>query len=53
MADILKDLGQHHIVHKDIKPANILIEPTSQRIQLIDFSIASVLPQSIAVEKAG
>ena len=47
MADILHTLSQHHIIHKDIKPDNIIIEPRSQRIQLIDFSIASVLPREI------
>ncbi|MGC1307807.1 MAG: AAA family ATPase [Phormidesmis sp.] len=45
MADILNDLCQHHVIHKDIKPANIIIEPNSKQIQLIDFSIASVLPK--------
>ncbi|MEL7352550.1 MAG: AAA family ATPase [Cyanobacteria bacterium P01_A01_bin.116] len=45
LAGILHELAQHHIVHKDIKPANILIEPESKRIQLIDFSIASLLPK--------
>ncbi|MGD1928264.1 MAG: AAA family ATPase [Leptolyngbyaceae cyanobacterium] len=45
MAAILHDLGQHRVVHKDIKPANILIRPESQQIKLIDFSIASSLPK--------
>ncbi len=45
MADILDGLCQHQIIHKDIKPANIIIELNSKRIQLIDFSIASVLPK--------
>ncbi|NJR21355.1 MAG: serine/threonine-protein kinase PknK [Richelia sp. CSU_2_1] len=38
-----KTLGYlHHnrIIHKDIKPSNILIHPLSQQIKLIDFSIA-------------
>jgi predicted ATPase/signal transduction histidine kinase len=33
------------IVHKDIKPANILIQPDTQQIKLIDLSIASQLPK--------
>ncbi len=45
MADILHDLFQHQVIHKDIKPANILINPESKQIKLIDFSIASVLPR--------
>lgn len=45
MADILHDLGQHRVVHKDIKPANILIQPESKQVKLIDFSIASLLPR--------
>ena len=45
LASILHDLCQHRVVHKDIKPANILIHPESKQIQLIDFSIASLLPK--------
>ncbi|HEY9619679.1 MAG TPA: protein kinase, partial [Crinalium sp.] len=45
MADILHDLSQQWVVHKDIKPANILIHPESKQIKLIDFSIASLLPK--------
>ena len=45
LADILHGLGQQRVVHKDIKPANILIRPESQQIKLIDFSIASRLPK--------
>jgi PAS domain S-box-containing protein len=45
LADILHDLGQHRVVHKDIKPANILIQPESKQVKLIDFSIASLLPK--------
>jgi predicted ATPase/signal transduction histidine kinase len=45
IADILHALGQHRVVHKDIKPANILIHPESKQVKLIDFSIASLLPK--------
>jgi serine/threonine protein kinase len=45
LADILHELYQHRVIHKDIKPANILIHPESQQIKLIDFSIASLLPK--------
>ncbi|AFY36417.1 ATP-binding sensor histidine kinase [Calothrix sp. PCC 7507] len=33
------------IIHKDIKPANILINPETKEVKLIDFSIASLLPR--------
>ena len=45
IATILHELCQHRVVHKDIKPANILIHPESKQIKLIDFSIASLLPK--------
>ncbi|MCC5614790.1 trifunctional serine/threonine-protein kinase/ATP-binding protein/sensor histidine kinase [Nostoc sp. CHAB 5836] len=45
IADILHDLCQQRVVHKDIKPANILIQPESKQVKLIDFSIASLLPK--------
>ena len=43
LADILGDLYHHQIIHKDIKSANILINPTTKQVKLIDFSIASLL----------
>ena len=45
LASILQELSQHRVIHKDIKPSNILIHPESQQIKLIDFSIASRLPK--------
>ena len=45
LADILYQLHQKNIIHKDIKPANILINPETQQIKLIDFSISTLLPK--------
>ncbi|MBH8575424.1 AAA family ATPase [Nostocaceae cyanobacterium CENA369] len=45
LSDILNGLHRHRVIHKDIKPANILINPNTQQIKLIDFSIASLLPK--------
>ncbi|MBW3584395.1 MAG: AAA family ATPase [Cyanobacteria bacterium 0813] len=45
LTDIIHYLYQNRVIHKDIKPANILINPETQEIQLIDFSIASLLPR--------
>ncbi|BAY11779.1 trifunctional serine/threonine-protein kinase/ATP-binding protein/sensor histidine kinase [Calothrix sp. NIES-2098] len=41
----LEALHRHQVIHKDIKPANILINPENHQIKLIDFSIASLLPK--------
>ena len=41
----LHTLYQNRIIHKDIKPANILIHPQTKQVKLIDFSIASLLPK--------
>src|SRR4028119_2208745 len=45
LADILHFLYENKVIHKDIKPANILINPDSKQIKLIDFSISSLLPK--------
>ncbi|AFY35037.1 ATP-binding sensor histidine kinase [Calothrix sp. PCC 7507] len=44
---ILEKLHCERIIHKDIKPANILIHPTTGEIRLIDFSLAALLPKGI------
>ncbi|NEO86965.1 MAG: AAA family ATPase [Spirulina sp. SIO3F2] len=45
LAEALHILTGQQIIHKDIKPANILIHPKTGQVQLIDFSIASLLPK--------
>ena len=45
LADALHYLGQEQIIHKDIKPANILICRETKQVKLIDFSISSLLPK--------
>ena len=47
LADILHDIHQLRVIHKDIKPANVLIHPQSKRVKLIDFSAASMLPKEM------
>ena len=44
-SEILHQLHNHSVIHKDIKPANILIHPETKQIKLIDFSISSLLPR--------
>jgi len=41
----LEVLYSNRIIHKDIKPQNILINPETKQVKLIDFSIASLLPR--------
>ncbi|WP_414529044.1 AAA family ATPase [Nodularia chucula] len=41
----LEFLYDQKIIHKDIKPNNILINPETKQIKLIDFSISSLLPK--------
>ncbi len=43
LAHILGELHAQQIIHKDIKPDNILINPDSGEAKLIDFSISSRL----------
>jgi PAS domain S-box-containing protein len=43
--DLAEILGQIHgegIIHKDINPSNILLEPKSRRIKIVDFGISTV-----------
>ncbi|MCC5637883.1 AAA family ATPase [Nostoc sp. CHAB 5844] len=43
IVSILDRLYRHQVIHKDIKPANILINHSTKEVKLIDFSIASLL----------
>ncbi len=43
VADTLGRLHSLPIIHKDIKPHNILLNPVSQEVKLIDFSLATRL----------
>jgi len=43
IAEALSDIHAAQIIHKDINPANILIDPKSLRPKIIDFGIATRL----------
>jgi predicted ATPase/signal transduction histidine kinase len=45
LTEALHYLIEQRIIHKDIKPSNILIHPETRRVKLIDFSISSLLPK--------
>ncbi len=52
--DGLKALHNVGIIHKDLKPANIMITPADNGIRIIDFGISSELDQStLIVTKTG
>jgi predicted ATPase/signal transduction histidine kinase len=45
LTESLAGLYGHRVIHKDIKPDNILINPETLQLTLIDFSISSRLPK--------
>ncbi len=47
LTNALHYLYQNRVIHKDIKLDNILINPETKQIKLIDFSISSLLPREI------
>lgn len=47
LAKALVSIHSCHIIHKDIKPANIIINPDTGVVKLTDFSIASRLDKEI------
>jgi predicted ATPase/signal transduction histidine kinase len=49
LCNTLDILYRDRIIHKDIKPSNILINPQTKQVKLIDFSIASLLPRETQV----
>jgi len=43
LADALSVIHHAHVIHKDLHPGNMIINPESQQAQIIDFGLASVL----------
>jgi len=43
IADILAKIHQNNIIHRDIKPHNILLNTDNQKLQFIDFGMATQL----------
>ncbi|TAE54159.1 MAG: GAF domain-containing protein [Nostocales cyanobacterium] len=44
----LEYLYQQQVIHKDIKPKNIIINPKTKEVKLIDFSISCLLPKEVS-----
>ena len=41
----LAELHRHHILHKDLKPQNLLYNPDTEEVKISDFGIASRAPR--------
>ncbi|HRI70831.1 MAG TPA: AAA family ATPase, partial [Polyangium sp.] len=45
LAQALEDLYAAQVIHKDVKPDNILVDPQSGVVRLGDFAISTLLPR--------
>jgi len=45
ITEILAQIHQQNIIHKDINPSNILYNPSSKILKIIDFGISTQLPR--------
>ncbi|MFL5347170.1 MAG: AAA family ATPase [Hyalangium sp.] len=43
LASTLARIHQRHVVHKDVNPSNVVINPETQQVKLIDFDISTTL----------
>ena len=43
LTQTLAQLHQHRVIHKDLKPGNMIIRPDTKQVQLCDFALASLL----------
>ena len=45
LAEALAGLHKRELIHKDVKPANVLVNPVTGQVRLMGFGIASRLPR--------
>jgi len=43
ISSILSEIQQQNIIHKDINPSNIIFNPTTGEVKIIDFGISTIL----------
>lgn len=46
LTDNLSQIHSHQVIHKDINPSNIVLNPATGQVKLIDFGIATQLTQT-------
>ena len=45
ITEILSQIHEQNIIHKDINPSNIVLNPQTNQVKIIDFGISAVLSQ--------
>lgn len=45
ITETLEAIHQQHIIHKDINPSNIVMNPQTHQLKVIDFGLSTVLSQ--------
>lgn len=45
IAEALGEIHAEHIIHKDINPSNIVYNPATRVLKIVDFGIATALPR--------
>ncbi len=51
LAETLGDIHAANVMHKDINPSNIVFNPDTRALKIIDFGISAVLPRENSVIK--
>jgi PAS domain S-box-containing protein len=49
ITSILGEIHAHHMMHKDINPSNIVLNPATGQVKIIDFGIASILSRENSI----
>ncbi|MEG5060015.1 serine/threonine-protein kinase PknK [Microcoleus sp. A2-C5] len=45
IADALGKVHQNNVIHKDLNPSNIVLNPQTGQLKIIDFGLSTLLPQ--------